>query len=147
MDKQTLDLLNEVNRSIIKFRGIYSAWSSEHHIGYHKMLVLYTIREKGFCNQKQICESYLLPKQTINNVITGFRKEGILTVSKEYSNGREKAFVLTDKGKQYAQPLLELLSEMETKAVELMGRDKLKSLTKLMLVYDQALSRALIEKR
>lgn len=52
MEKQTLHLLNEVNRAIIQFRGIYSAWSSIHHISYHEMLVLYTIREKGSCNQK-----------------------------------------------------------------------------------------------
>lgn len=147
MEKQTLHLLNEVNRAIIQFRGIYSAWSSIHHISYHEMLVLYTIREKGFCNQKQICNRYLLPRQTINNVITKFRKGGILTISEEYSHGREKGFVLTEKGRQYAQPLLKSLNDVETEAVELLGKDKLEALTELMLEYDQALNHALREKR
>ena len=46
MQLKTLKQLNDVNRAIIKFHGIYSAWSAEHNISYHEMLVFYTIREK-----------------------------------------------------------------------------------------------------
>ena len=147
MDKHTLQLLNDVNRAIIKFRGIYSAWSSEHNISYHEMLVFYTIREKGFCTQKQICDSYLLPRQTMNNVITSLRKDGILEISEENSAGREKAFVLTPHGVDYAQPLMNAMNTVESRAVELLGSEKLKVLTALMLEYDQALNRALEESR
>ena len=45
MQLKTLKQLNDVNRAIIKFRGIYSAWSAEHNISYHEMLIFYTIRE------------------------------------------------------------------------------------------------------
>ncbi|MBR5319460.1 MAG: hypothetical protein IKU46_07710 [Peptococcaceae bacterium] len=98
MEKENLKLLDDINQAIIKFRGMYSRWSSEHNISYHEMLVLYTIRDNGFCTQKQICENYLLPKQTINNVITALRKEDILIYDEQHSTGREKAFVLSDKG-------------------------------------------------
>lgn len=47
MKSETLKLLNDINSAIIKFRGIYSAWSYEHGISYNEMLVLYTIREQG----------------------------------------------------------------------------------------------------
>ncbi len=147
MDKHTLQLLNDVNRAIIKFRGIYSAWSSEHNISYHEMLVFYTIREKGFCTQKQICDSYILPRQTMNNVITALRRDGILEISEEDSAGREKAFVLTEKGADYAQPLMDAMNTVESRAVELLGSEKLETLTALMLEYDQALNRALEEAR
>lgn len=143
METQTLRLLNEVNRAIIQFRGIYAGWSGAHGLGYHEMLVFYTIREKGFCSQKQICSSYLLPRQTINNVITRFRKEGILTVSSQYSRGREKALVLTETGRQYAQPFLESLNRVEARAVELLGPDKLEALTALMTEYTRALEQAM----
>ena len=43
MDKESLDLMNRVNRGISKCRGIYSSWSGIHGIRYHEMLVLYTI--------------------------------------------------------------------------------------------------------
>ena len=81
MKNKSLNLINDINRAIIQIRGIYSAWSAEHGISYHEMLVIYTIREFGFCTQKQICDSYLLPRQTINNVITGLRKKGVLVYS------------------------------------------------------------------
>ena len=147
MRKETLTLLNDVNRAIIKFRGIYSTWSKLHGISYHEMLVLYTIREKGFCTQKQICDSYILPRQTMNNVITGMRKNGLLELSGQYSKGREKAFVLSEKGELYAEPFLISLDRVESRAVELLGADKLQVLTDLLLEYDEALSVALEEKR
>ncbi len=147
MQKETLTLLNEINRAIIKFRGIYSKWSNLHGISYHEMLVLYTIREKGFCTQKQICDSYILPRQTMNNVITGMRKNGLLELSSGYSEGREKAFVLSAKGESYAKPFLASLDTVESDAVERLGADKLQALTDLLLEYDEALSKALEEKR
>jgi len=147
MKAETLTLLNEVNRAIIKFRGIYSKWSNLHGISYHEMLVLYTIREKGYCTQKQICDSYILPRQTMNNVITGMRNNGLLELSSKYSKGREKAFVLSAKGELYADPFLVSLDTVESDAVKLLGANKLQALTDLLIEYDEALSKALEEKR
>ena len=147
MDPNTLALLNDVNRAIIKFRGIYSQWSNAHGISYNEMLVLYTIREKGFCTQKQICDGYLLPRQTINNVITGMRKNGMLKFSPENSVGREKAFMLTEQGEAYAHPLVDSMSRFEEQAVALLGDEKLTALTALMLEYDQALSQSMQDVR
>lgn len=147
MDKKTQQIFDDVNRAIIKFRGTYSEWSNRHHISYHEMLVLYTIRESGFCTQKQICSSYLLPKQTINNVIAALRRSGILEYDEALCAGREKALVLTDKGKEYASPFLNSLDTVEARALELLGADKLLTLTSLLLEYDRALNRALEESR
>lgn len=145
MDQHTLQLLNDVNRAIIKFRGLYSAWSAAYGISYNEMLVLYTIREHGFCTQKQICDSYLLPRQTMNHVITNLRGKEILEIAPQHGVGREKAFVLTEKGREYAEPLLENMNAFEKRAVELLGSEKLEVLTELMLEYDRALQKALQE--
>lgn len=145
MEKQKKQLIDQVNRAIIKFRGIYSEWSSRHSISYNEMLVLYTIREFGFCTQKQICDSYLLPKQTVNNVIAALRTAQLLEYSEEYSRGREKAFVLTEKGRDYAAPFLASLDGVEERALELLGEDKLRTLTALLLEYDRTLGLAMDE--
>ena len=147
MKSETLKLLNDVNSAIIKFRGIYSAWSYEHGISYNEMLVLYTIREQGYCTQKQICDSYLLPKQTMNHVFTVLRNQGILQYSNEKSVGKEKAYILSEQGKEYATPFLESLDTVELRAIELLGEDTLEHLTELLLQYDGALTKALEEKR
>lgn len=147
MKSETLKLLNDVNSAIIKFRGIYSAWSCEHGISYNEMLVLYTVREQGYCTQKQICDSYLLPRQTMNHVFTVLRNQGILQYSKENSIGKEKAYILSEQGKEYAAPFLESLDAVESRAIALLGEYRLEQLTELLLQYDVALTKALEEKR
>ena len=142
---ETAALLYAVNRAVIGLRGAYRAWSALHGISYHEMLVLYTIREYGFCTQKRICESYLLPRQTINNVIARMREAGLLAHSRADSCGREKAFVLTESGRQYAAPLLASMDAVEMRAVSRLSEEKLREMTRLVLEYDEALAAALEE--
>ena len=144
MDLQ-IQLIREVNRAVIQFRGIYSAWSKNHNISYNEMLVLYTIRDEGFCTQKQICDSYLLPRQTMNHVFSKMRIDGIIQEDAEHSAGKEKAFVLTEKGKIYAAPLLDSMNRVELHAAELMGKEKIETMTALVQEFDQALQTALGE--
>lgn len=143
MDQESLKLLAEINRAVIQFRGLYAAWSKEHGISYHELLVLYTIRDQGFCTQKQICDSYLLPRQTMNHVILDLRRRGLLELNPDYCVGREKAFVLSEQGKQYAEPLLEALNQMEMQALEAFGVKNIRSMVKAVLSYDQALQKAM----
>ncbi|MDO5406605.1 MAG: MarR family winged helix-turn-helix transcriptional regulator [Eubacteriales bacterium] len=145
MKKESLNLINDINRAIVQVRGIYSTWSAEHGISYHEMLVLYTIREFGFCTQKQICDSYLIPRQTINNVITGLREKGVLVYSREHSIGREKVFVLSEEGEEYVTPLLASLDTMESGALAQFGSEKLAALTHLLLEYNKALYKTMDE--
>lgn len=143
MDQGSLKLLAEINRAIIQFRGLYAAWSKEHGISYHELLVLYTIRDQGFCTQKQICDSYLLPRQTMNHVMLDLRKRGLLELSPEHCTGREKAFVLSEEGKRYAGPLLEALNRMELQTLEAVGTQNIRALVQAVLTYDEALEHAM----
>ena len=145
MDQQTKELWDQITRAIIKYRGIYAAWSKQHEISYNEMLVFYTIRDDGFCTQKQICDSYLLPRQTMNHVFAKLYADGIIEVSARHSVGREKAFVLTEHGRAYAEPLIESLNRMEEKAVALMGNDQLCAMKELVQAFDFALNAALDE--
>ena len=147
MDQQTKVLWDQITRAIIKYRGIYAAWSKKHEISYNEMLVFYTIRDNGFCTQKQICDSYLLPRQTMNHVFAKLVADGIIEVSAPYSIGREKAFVLTEKGRAYAEPLINSLNRIEEKAVAIMGQEQLRAMTELVQNFDFALNTALEEER
>lgn len=147
MEKNKQKLFDNVNRAIIKFRAIYFEWSRRHNISYHEMLVLYTIRENGYCTQKQICDNYLLPKQTIHNIISNMRENGILIYDESLSVSREKVFVLSEKGREYAAPFLESLDLVESGAMEILGEEKLNKLIELLLEYDMALNKALDESR
>ena len=145
MDLKTKELWDHINRAIIKFRGVYAAWSKKHEISYNEMLVFYTIRDNNFCTQKQICDSYLLPRQTMNHVFAKLCTDGIIEVSSEHSVGREKAFVLTEKGRIYVAPLIESLNRVEEKAIESMGEERIRVMTELVQEFDHALNSALEE--
>ncbi len=145
MEDEILKLLADMNQAVIQFRGLYSAWSRKHGISYNEMLVLYTIRDCGFCTQKQICDNYLLPRQTINHVITDMRKRGLLTISPEHCSGREKAFVLTKNGRAYATPLLNSLTRIEKRAIEMAGHDNVRSIAEAILSFDSVLKQAMEE--
>lgn len=145
MDQELLKLLADINFGVIKFRGLYASWAKKYKISYHEMLVLYTIRDQGFCTQKQICDSYLIPRQTINHVILELRKRGLLELSPPHCVGREKAFVLSEAGREYAAPLLEALNQMETQAIGALGEEKVHSMVELVCAYDQALQSAMDE--
>lgn len=147
MDREAFRLINDVNKAIIQCRGVYSAWSRTHGISYHEMLVLYTIREYGYCTQKMICDSYILPKQTIHNTISAMRENGTLVYDAEKSKGREKAFVLSEKGEAYAAELLRSLDVIEEHALAELGKEKLRTLTELLFAFDSALNTALEEAR
>lgn len=138
-----IQLVGEVNRAVIQFRGIYSAWSKSHNMSYNEMLVLYTIRDEHFCTQKQICDRYLLPRQTMNNVFSKMRKDGIIEIDPEHSIGKEKAFVLTEKGKVYAAPFLDSMTRVEIQAAETMGEEKILQMIALVKEFDKALNTAL----
>ena len=145
MDQQTKELWDQINRAIIKFRGVYASWSKKHEISYNEMLVFYTIRDNGFCTQKQICDSYLLPRQTMNHVFAKLCADGIIEVSSAHSIGREKAFILTDRGRAYAAPLIDSLNRIEEKAIEMMGEARIRAMTDLVQEFDFALNTALDE--
>ena len=145
MNKITDVLASEVNRAVIKYRSVYSAWAKEHGVSYNKMLVIYTAQDNGYCTQKQICESYLLPKQTVNHVFVSMIADGELTECPEYNSGREKAYALTEKGKTLSRPLLDSIGTVEENAVEAMGEEKMNLLTELISEYGNQLSKALKE--
>ena len=145
MKQDIQELLRQINSAVIRYRGVYSAWARKHGIGYSELLVLYTIRDNGFCTQKQICQNYLLPKQTINHTIGKMLTCGLLRESAEEKPGREKRFVFTEAGLAWASPLLASLGRMEDEAVGAVGAEKIVQMTSLVSAYDEALTRALRE--
>ena len=75
----------------------------------------------------------------MNNVITSLRKRGLLAIDDSLSQGREKAFVLTETGRAKAQPLIDALELFETRAAALAGEETLAALTDQMEIYNRAL--------
>jgi DNA-binding MarR family transcriptional regulator len=145
MDSQPQQLHNRVNHAIIKCRGVYSQWAKKYGVSYNRMLVFYTIRDTGYCTQKQMCDQYLLPRQTMNNIVAALCREGLLAEDPARRQGREKAYVLTAAGAEYSAKHLASLNAMEDRAAQLFGAERIQAMADLVLEYDRALETALGE--
>ena len=109
------------------------------------MLVFYTIRDCGYCTQKQMCDQYLLPRQTMNNIVAALCQEGLLVEDPARRQGREKAYVLTAAGEVYSTKHLASLNKVEARAAELFGPERIAAIADLVLEYDRALETVLGE--
>ena len=124
-------LLEELYAAVSKFRGVYAAWARQQGIPYHELLVLYRLWEKGSCSQKEICDLYLLPKQTVHNIISRYRSQNYLEIDDSLSNGREKVFRFTKSGAAYAKKIMKPLSEKEEEVILRMGTAAVRSMADL----------------
>ena len=145
MNPNQSQLLADVDISIIKIRGVYAQWARENHVNYHELLVLNTLRVFGPCTQKQICEQYLVPKQTIFNIVSDLRKAGYIVSRNAPGDLREKVIELTASGLDYAQRLLEPMLRVEGLVVKKMGSKSLRLITELAHQYVEAIEEALCE--
>lgn len=143
MNSEEYENLCAVNRALIRFRGAYATWAAARGMSYTEMLALYDLRDDGLCTQKRICTRYRIPPQTVNHTILNLRARGLLQEAK--SEGREKAFALTEAGRQYAQPLLDSLNAVETRAIGRLTPEKLAALAQLLDEFGTALDQALQE--
>lgn len=114
---------------------IYEDYARKSGISYNSLYILNAILYTENCTQKQICEKTLLPKQTVNNVITSFFKSGYIELREFPENRRVKTIHLTEKGMQYAQTLIPHIHEADCKAMEALSEEQQDMLLKLMGTY------------
>lgn len=93
--------------------GLYVQWASNHGMSYPELSVLYALVTKGPVTQKNICENYGLPKQTVNHCIRHFESQNHLRLEASIHDKREKRIILTEKGERHALNLLKPLFEIE----------------------------------
>lgn len=140
-------LLNGVNSGIIRIRGAYAAWCSANGLNYYVMLVFYSLSYDKLRTQKEICDAYRIPKQSLNNVITTLRKDGYLELVPDEKNRREKVLILTEKGRTYAEEKMSSLKEMEEESIRLMGEEDMKMMIRLSARYSEILEDLMEQER
>lgn len=113
--------IKQVNIVISGILDLYKIWAKKNHINYNALLILYTLYNYEICTQKQICEWWALPKQTVHGILLDFEKKNYITITDNAKNKRERLVAFTKAGKDYAQSLLEPLQKMEEVAMEKMG--------------------------
>lgn len=113
--------IKQVNIAISGTLDLYRIWAKKNHINYNALLILYTLDDYEVCTQKQICEWWALPKQTVHGILLDFEKKNYITITDNVKNKRERLVAFTSEGRAYARSILEQLQKMEEQAMEKMG--------------------------
>ena len=132
MENQFKHSLIDFNMSVNQIRGSWVQLAKKYNINYHEMLVLYHLYCNGGCTQKQICDYYLLPKQTVNNSVSARKDNGNIDLQAAPGNRKEKVLVLTQQGRQYISTLVDSMKQVEEDMVEKMGEEKLSMLSDML---------------
>lgn len=116
------ETLEEFYTVFIKINNLYSAFAKQKGMSYHALFVLYSIyhSEEG-CSPSDICDKWLIPKQTVTSVLRTFDENGFVCYRTSDQDRRNKILSLSEKGTAYAKPILEDLYRLETAVFEKMG--------------------------
>lgn len=123
---------------------IYEDYARKSGISYNSLYILNAIQQIKDCTQKQICEKTLLPKQTVNNVITAFYKSGYIELREFPENRRIKTIHLTEKGEKYAGELIPHIHQADKVAMNSLTEEQQDTLLSLMNTYVSAFRKEML---
>ena len=123
---------------------IYEDYARKSGISYNSLYILNAIYQTENCTQKEICAKTLLPKQTVNNVVTGFFRSGYVELREWPENRRIKTIHLTEKGMQYAETLIPHIHQADRLAMETLTDAQQDELLRLTHMYVAAFHKAML---
>lgn len=133
--RQQMELINTY---MCQSTALYGEWARRHGMSYNMFMVLYALDMAGQCTQKQISESWMIPKQTVNTVIKDLERRGYLCFAAGQGQ-REKLVCFTEAGRAFAKETLEEMYQMEDRVLERMGPE----LCEMVLKSERAFAEAL----
>lgn len=117
-----------INTALSGTLDLYRIWAKKYELNYNALVILYTLNDYKKCTQKQICDWWALPKQTVHGILLGFEKKGYIVISDNEENKRERFITFTEKGEKYASSILDKLYQMEENAMYRLGDEKRRQL-------------------
>ena len=97
--------------------------------------ILYTLRtEQEAITQKEICEAFYYPKQTVNSALKKLENEGYIALT-EMKDRRSKKITLTESGKKLAAKTADKLIEAELAAMSELTDEEQKRFIELFRKY------------
>ena len=118
---QIREQIKLVNIALSGTLDLYRIWAKKHQLNYNALVILYTLNDYKKCTQKQICEWWALPKQTVHGILLDFEKKGYITITASTKNKRERLIAFTENGEIFASSILNRLYQMEENAMHKLG--------------------------
>ena len=117
---------------------LYEDWAKKRGISYFELLTSLSVREAQTpCTQKDICDQWILPKQTVNSVLANLVKRGWVRLSPSPKDRRNKEILLTGEGKIAAAKIAGDLQEKENAVWLKLGKKRADEMLENTAIYNQ----------
>lgn len=137
--------IREFNKLFYKINGLYVRFENARGINSSLHKVLHALYISDLRTQKDIMQSYEMPKQTINNVIANLQKQALVEFCASKNDKREKILTLTQRGREYAKEFLAEYAAFEKKVYQRLGARKFAKLTEIYAEFERAFCQTLNE--
>ena len=127
----------EFGRALYKIDGYYAEFAKESGVKEKLLWVLYALNDGKPHSQKEICETWELPRTTVNTVIKELEAKQYVELSQIKGEKREMHVSLTQSGKQYAEEKLAKLYEIESRVFESLTEETKRIIQNLETIYQE----------
>ena len=103
----------EFGREFYKIDAYYAEFAKKSGVQPRLLWVLYALNDGESHTQKEICETWILPRTTVNTIVKELESQRYVVLSQIKGKKREMNVTLTDTGKAYADEKLARLYEIE----------------------------------
>lgn len=124
----------EFGKLIYKIDGIYSEYAKREDVKENLLWILYALNDGNSHSQKEICESWDLPRSTVNTIMKELESDGYVDLIQIKGEKRELEIKLTSKGEEYSSKLLMNLYNIENETFN--DLNDLEVLNKLKEIHD-----------
>ena len=115
----------EFGKCLYGVDGFYAEYAKKFDVKENLLWILYALNDGGQHSQKEICDSWDLPRSTVNTIMKELEVGGYIELSQIKGEKRELNVSLTDKGQKYAEELLAELYEIEKRVYTLFAESDL----------------------
>lgn len=136
MEENILKELKEYYAIWRRTNAIYEEWAKKYGMSYYEMLIVISLWEADApCTQKQICEEWTLPKQTVNSILKNFERDGLITFETLKTDRRNKSILFTEAGLEFSNKIMGDLQRKESQVWRQLGKERRRAFLKTMDLY------------
>ena len=113
---QKYEIVRRIMLATNKIDGVYYLFGKKCGINENTLAFLYALADGKPHSQKEISDEWIIPRTTINSIVKTMLARGYIQFCSEHHT-KEKAIVLTETGKEYADKYLTDIYLAEEKAI------------------------------
>lgn len=110
------ELVRRIGLAINKIVGVYYLLARHYGCNENTLAFLYALDDGQPHSQKEISDEWLIPRTTVNSTVKHMLADGYITCTTE-PHKKEKAIMLTEKGRAYAAELFRGVYQAEEQAI------------------------------